>query len=69
MHRKGQKMNLSGRNGDPYGRAGDRCRIREPGDSRIIRESWHVCEWRDGFKMNGPSIGLIGTFKICGAQY
>ena len=29
-------MILSGRYGDPYGRAGDLCRI---------RESWHVCLW------------------------
>ena len=32
-HRKAQKMILSERSGDRYGRAGDRCRI---------RESWHV---------------------------
>ena len=30
-HRKGQKMILSERYGDPYERAGDRCHI------------WHVC--------------------------
>ena len=28
-HIKGQKMILSGRYGDPYGRLGDWCRIRE----------------------------------------
>ena len=32
-HRKAQKMILSGRYGDPYGKEGDRCRI---------WESWHV---------------------------
>ena len=33
-NRKDQKMILSERLGDPYGRTEDRCRI---------RESWHVC--------------------------
>ena len=32
---KAQKMILSGRYGDPYGRPGDWCRI---------QQSWHVCE-------------------------
>ena len=32
---KAQKMILSRRYGDPYGRPGDWCRI---------RESWHVCD-------------------------
>ena len=35
-HIKAQKMILSGRYGDPYGRPGDWCRI---------RESWHVCKF------------------------
>ena len=33
-HSQAPKVILSGRYGDPYGRAGDLCRI---------RESWHVC--------------------------
>ena len=36
QHIKAQKMVLSGRYGDPYGRPGDWCRI---------RESWHVWGW------------------------
>ena len=34
-HRKAQKMILSGRYGDPYGRPGDSCRI---------QESWYACK-------------------------
>ena len=46
-HRKAQKMILSGRYGDLYGREGDRCRI---------RETWHV--WK---RLKASSILWIVT--------
>ena len=45
-HRQAPKMILSGRYGDPYGRAGDLCRI---------RESWRVwlcCSYNLGWPLN-----------------
>ena len=42
-HIKAQKMILSGRYGDPYGRPGDWCRtVRLPDNPG---EGWHVCHW------------------------
>ena len=71
-------MISSGRFGDPYGRAGDRCRrlsVPYPRDSRIIRETWHVCNtylmivciyiltWYS--ESNKPAIAILLNHVFC----